>query len=91
MHGCEYSMDIIGQAEVREAHVARGEAECYMILRELPASFTTDPQHKVYIYGGTYTLRASGGSRQVPWVPWNVPPFTHEHTGDQLTIASNSA
>ena len=29
-------MDIIGQAEVREAYVARGEAECYMMLRELP-------------------------------------------------------
>ncbi len=29
-------MDIIGQAEVREAHVARDEAECYMMLRELP-------------------------------------------------------
>ncbi len=26
-------MDIIGQAEVREAHV---EAECYMMLWELP-------------------------------------------------------
>ncbi len=31
-----YGYYIIGQAEVREAHVARGEAECYMMLRELP-------------------------------------------------------
>ncbi len=30
---CKCSMDIIGQAEVREA---RGEAEWYMMLRELP-------------------------------------------------------
>ncbi len=29
-------MDIIGQAEVREAHVARGEVECYIMLRERP-------------------------------------------------------
>ncbi len=29
-------MDIIVQVEVREAHVARGEAECYIMLRELP-------------------------------------------------------
>ncbi len=29
-------MDIVGQEEVREAHVSRGEAECYMMLRELP-------------------------------------------------------
>ena len=29
-------MDIIGLAEVREAHVARGDTECYIMLRELP-------------------------------------------------------
>ncbi len=29
-------MDIIGQAEVREAHVARGEAECYMMRHSTP-------------------------------------------------------
>ena len=29
-------------------------------------------------------MKGSSRSRQVPWVPWN-PPFTQEHTGDQLT------
>ncbi len=30
MHRCECYTEMIGRAEVREAHIARGEAECYM-------------------------------------------------------------
>ena len=36
MHRREYSTDIIGRGKVREGHVARGEAECYMSFENFP-------------------------------------------------------
>ena len=33
MYRSEYTMGIIGRAEVQEGHVARGAAECYMSFK----------------------------------------------------------
>ena len=36
MYRREYSTEIIGRGEVREGHVARGAAECYMSFENFP-------------------------------------------------------
>ncbi len=48
-------MDIIGQAEIREAYVARGEAECYMMLRELPRGTATRNRALTSTYSYVYS------------------------------------